>query len=105
MALLFGTVALAQMSISGKVIDPTGLTIPTGVVIFTMPDGITRRPHSVTSERDGKFEVTGLDAGVYTVVVTCEGFQSASFNIQLFEAHPRVDLGLVVLRIGRVTMY
>jgi hypothetical protein len=99
--------AHAQMSITGRVLDPTGFPIPVdGLVIWTMQEGVPESLRSqmfTTHTRNGEFEVASLPPGSWKIVVTCGGFLPAVFKVDLSLEHPRIELGIVILKIGRVT--
>jgi hypothetical protein len=73
--------ALAQGStgtISGRVTDPTGLPLPTVAVTVTNPGtGETRR---VLTNETGRYQVTALVPGTYTLTVELTGFQKVVFQ-------------------------
>jgi hypothetical protein len=78
--LLIGSAAQAQLSgkgaISGSVLDPTGAAIPGATVTITsVTTGLST---TTTSTSAGDYNVTTLDPGVYTVVITAPGFEKQS---------------------------
>ncbi len=76
-AAIGGSVARAQLSgkgeIKGTVTDPTGAVVAGATVAATaVATGVST---SRTTSPSGDYDITPLDAGVYTVTVTATGFQ------------------------------
>jgi outer membrane receptor protein involved in Fe transport len=74
LTLVATTLALAQQrgSISGKVVDPDGRTVPGATVTVTnTTTGFTR---TVVTAGTGAYAVPSLDPGTYDIRVTLEGF-------------------------------
>ena len=72
-ALAFGQSDRAR--ITGRVLDPTGASIPNATVIVDNPDTDAKR--QVTSGADGLYLVDGLLSATYTVTATAPGFATS----------------------------
>ena len=59
-------------TVRGEVLDPQGASIPDATITVTNPSTGTVR--SVTSKRDGSYQVPQLNPGTYTVEVSVSGF-------------------------------
>jgi hypothetical protein len=59
--------------INGRVLDPAGASIPGSTITVTNQKGMER---NAISNEDGFFEVTNLEAGLYTVRVEQAGFKA-----------------------------
>ena len=75
--LVAGNVAQAQLAgkgaVSGTVLDPTGASIPGATVTATnTANGVAT---TTTSTAAGDFAIETLDAGIYTITVTANGFE------------------------------
>ena len=75
--MMAGTGAQAQLSgkggVSGTVLDPTGAAVPGATIsIKNTLNGIVT---TATSSSSGDYTVTTLDAGVYVITVTANGFE------------------------------
>src|SRR6266702_1217391 len=85
-AAIGGSVARAQLSgkgeIKGTVSDPSGAVVADATVTATsVATGVSM---SKTTNAQGGFDVTPLDAGVYTVTVEAKGFQKQTqTNLQV----------------------
>jgi hypothetical protein len=77
-ALLWSSSASAQLSgrgeIKGTVTDSTGAVIPGATVTATSTTQGTK--FARTTSNAGEFDISPLDAGIYTVTVTAKGFES-----------------------------
>src|ERR1700731_90559 len=75
MALIIGMSSLqaqsAAGSIQGVVLDPRGQAVQGAAVAVASPTGVVR---TAVSGADGKFTVSGLAAGTYTVETSSTGF-------------------------------
>jgi hypothetical protein len=95
------------MSISGRVLDPSGsLILSESLVIFTMQEGIPESLKSNTFDNyneNGEFEIAGIQPGYWKIVVTCGGSQPAIFKLELSPDHPHSEIGVIILKIGRIT--
>jgi hypothetical protein len=69
-------------AVSGTVQDPTGAAIPGATITATnTANGVTT---STTSTSAGDFTIPTLDAGIYTIVVTANGFEKLTQqNVQI----------------------
>ncbi len=70
-------VAHAQQSgvLEGRVMDPSGAVIPgASVLVVPLPSGPA---HTVQTDGEGRYRVTGLTAGRYKVTAEASGFQAA----------------------------
>ena len=75
--LLWSAAAHAQTgSVSGSVVDQTGLVLP-GATVTLRGEGVPRTAY--TDER-GAFELTGVASGSYTLAVTLAGFTDAAID-------------------------
>ena len=74
---LSGADAHAQLSgkgeIKGRVADPSGAVVPNATITAT--ETTTGIATTRTSSDSGDYDFTTLDPGIYTVMVTAEGFQ------------------------------
>ena len=61
--------ASGDLSISGQVVDDTGNPIP-GVAVVAQVKGSRERPASAMSLSDGTFDIIGLAAGAYQIIVS-----------------------------------
>jgi len=72
-----GSSARAQLAgkgeIRGSVTDPSGAVVPGATVTAT--DSATGVSTARTSSSTGDYDISPLDAGVYTVTVTAAGFE------------------------------
>ncbi|MBT9392885.1 carboxypeptidase-like regulatory domain-containing protein [Hymenobacter sp. NST-14] len=84
-------------SVSGRLFDgQTQEPIPHSyVVVLRAADG--RFIKSVETDADGRFRVTGLPLGSYTVRTTVLGYHALGSVVALRPARPRQALGTVVL--------
>ena len=83
LVLCLGGSAAAQnreSSLQGKVTDPQGAVIVGATVTVTGSDGQTR---TTTTGSEGRFQVTGLTPGLYTVRATARGFDAYENLAQL----------------------
>ncbi|WP_181390496.1 TonB-dependent receptor [Sphingobacterium athyrii] len=78
-----------QCSISGRVVDPNGL--PLANVRIQL-----RGLNSTRSDKDGYFELTGINYGKYQLIWSCVGFESVSRDIEI--VHEQHQLGLITLQ-------
>ena len=58
-------------SVTGKVVDPAGASVPNAAVELDTPDAV---PHEIRSAADGSFSFAGLPSGTYFIKVQAEGF-------------------------------
>src|SRR5450631_1765652 len=62
-------------AVNGTVVDVSGKAIPTAVV--SVRNESTGAARQVTSGADGKFSVTGLPAGTYSIEASAPSFASS----------------------------
>ncbi len=75
--LLWSAAAHAQTgSVSGSVVDQTGLVLP-GATVSLRGDGV---PRTAYTDEQGNFELTGVASGSYTLTVTLAGFTDAAID-------------------------
>jgi outer membrane receptor protein involved in Fe transport len=67
-------------SLSGRVVDPDGRPVANAEVIVT---GVAAAPLRARTDSDGKFVLTGLDAGKYRVVASAPGLISDATTIDV----------------------
>jgi outer membrane cobalamin receptor len=82
-------------SLTGRISDPDGRPVANAELIVT---GVAAAPLRARSGDDGRFEITGLDAGRYRVIATAPGFASDSIGVDV--PSPALD---ITLRISAVT--
>ena len=70
---IFGAMAWAgaKGTVKGKVVDPLGAVVPNAVVSLAQAGKIVT---TVKTGQQGEFELTGVEAGMYTLKVEAEGF-------------------------------
>ncbi len=80
--------AWAQLStttqVNGAITDTSGAVVPDAAI--TALDNDTQVASTTRSNADGTYVITGLPAGVYTITVTKQGFQS--FKASQLVLHP-----------------
>ena len=95
-----GAPAAAQKTyLYGRVLDPSGASIPdAGVTVVNQDNGFRR---TTESQPDGEFAVGALDPGMYKITVRKDGFGAMiRFNVKLEPGRPaRADF---LLSIGPV---
>ena len=75
--LLWSAAAHAQTgSVSGSVVDQTGLVLP-GATVSLHGDGV---PRTAYTDEQGNFELTGVASGNYTLTATLAGFTDAAID-------------------------
>ena len=62
------------VTVSGTVVDPQDRVLPGATV--TVSDALRDVKHETKTDRTGRFELVGLPAGDYTVLVTLPGFRT-----------------------------
>ncbi len=81
-----GSSANAQLAgkgaVSGTVLDPTGASVPNATIVITnTANGVAT---TTTSTAAGDYSVSTLDAGIYTITVTAQGFEKLTQqNVQV----------------------
>ncbi|MCU1323148.1 MAG: outer rane receptor for Fe3+-dicitrate [Acidobacteriaceae bacterium] len=87
---LGSTSLLAQQggSVTGTVQDPRGSVLPNAAVV--VKNKATGSTQTAKSDTQGRFTVSGLDAGKYTVEVTVSGFDTArKTEVQVAPGQPQ----------------
>src|SRR5438094_3479632 len=79
-----------QSTVLGSVTDSSGGAVPEATV--TVKNQGTSIERSLTTNESGDYRITGLEAGVYQVSITAQGFKS----------YVRTDIDLNVSQIKRV---
>src|SRR4051794_2603938 len=80
LAALLATLAHAQGQsgeIRGTVTDPSGALIPSAQVVLNGANGNSR---SVSSGRDGSFQIGSVAPGKYTLVISADGFATTTLD-------------------------
>jgi Carboxypeptidase regulatory-like domain/TonB dependent receptor len=102
--LLWSAPASAQLSgkgeIKGQITDSSGAVVPGAIVTATSTTQGTK--FARTTSNAGEFDISPLDAGIYTVTVTGEGFQTLTQENVHVNALEVADLKLT-LTIGSET--
>jgi hypothetical protein len=92
----------AQLSISGRVLDPAGAALATATIQAEM-EGAQEPHYSVRSNASGRFELFGLEPGAYRITVTSLGFRTEVIHAKAVSAdHPREELSTIMLQVGNV---
>jgi hypothetical protein len=100
-----GSAAVAQSTgqISGRVVDTSGAVLP-GVTI-TANAGDPRSTSSVKSDGDGRFVITDLRPGVYTLTVGLCGFDTERRRVNVRVGETRIgDVGMRVADLSTITI-
>jgi hypothetical protein len=95
---------LAQSSsgtITGRVVDPTGQTVPAATVTLTKSD--TRDIRTFSTSPLGEFVFTALQPGPYTLKIEAAGFKTLEQTDLVLNASERLSAGDIALQIGAVT--
>lgn len=90
-----------ESTLKGEVVNQQGEPL-TGAHIY-----ITELDHGTVSDRNGEFELDGLEAGTYTVQVSIVGFQRKSVEVTIDEdaIHEfRVEMEPITITSGEVTV-
>lgn len=91
--------ANAQMSISGKVVDPLGNGVPM-VYVTIQSEEAPDTVYTARTNNSGEFEAKGIPPGSYQVRITSPGFRSVSLAARVSSEHPREDLKSIVLQVA-----
>ncbi|NUN02250.1 MAG: DUF11 domain-containing protein, partial [Bryobacteraceae bacterium] len=97
------TVAHAQTgnaSISGQINDPSGAVIPGAQV--SVRNVATNVTHTTQSSADGRFSVTSLIPGEYTLTASFQGFRTAERDGLVLRVGDRIALA-IALEVGSAT--
>src|ERR1051326_8438850 len=96
--LMFGVPAQAQRSayVAGRVLDPSGATVPDAAVAAVNEESGFRR--TVSTQSDGTYFIGSLEPGLYKVTVRKDGFIGMiRFDVRVGLLEPaRVDFRLIV---------
>lgn len=98
------SIASAQTSsgtISGRVLDPAGQTVPGAMV--TLTEQGTGETWNFTTDHAGQFVFASIQPGVYNVVVRVQGFKSFEKTGLSLSASERLSAGDLTLGIGSVS--
>jgi hypothetical protein len=88
-------------SISGTVVDSNSNAVPSAnVTLINEKTGATR---AATTNEDGRFTVSALQPGLYTVKVERPGFQSSERHGTVLSANESLALGDLMLQAGQVS--
>jgi hypothetical protein len=88
-------------SISGTVVDSNSNAIPSANVTLTNEKtGATR---TATTNEDGRFTVSALQPGLYTVRIERQGFQTSERHGTVLSANENLALGDMSLQAGQVS--
>jgi len=90
----------SSATISGVVLDPAGKVVPDAAVVVT--NDLTAIVRSVTTSAEGRFSVTALPVGTYSIEVSSPGFTTArSTGLQLAaNGLENISIALSVARIN-----
>ncbi len=104
-ALLFTSQVCVSQSvtgnISGTVVDSNQNAIPSANVMVT--NGKTGATRTTTTNEDGRFTVSAIQPGVYTVRVERQGFQTLERPDTVLSANENLALGELAMQAGQVT--
>jgi hypothetical protein len=101
---LFASAAFAQSSsgtITGRVLDSTGNSVPNATVTLTKHD--TREVRTFSTPPSGDFVFTALQPGPYSLSVRAAGFKLLEKTDLELTASERLSAGDLALQIGTVT--
>jgi hypothetical protein len=88
-------------SLSGRVVDQQGATIPNAKVTATEPT--TKTTIGTNTTAAGDFSIPGLSPGSYTITVEAPGFKKLTRNNIALDASDKIALGDLKVEIGAVT--
>lgn len=92
--------ANAQLSVSGRVLDPTGAAVANAQVQAQI-EGMQEPHYTVHADVSGRFELFGLEPGAYTITVTSPGWRTEVIHVKdVSPDHPREELNSIVLQVG-----
>jgi len=87
--------------ISGRVVDPSGASIPDSTVILT--NQLTGDAREAKTESSGEFVFAAVQPGTFTVSVQATGFKQLDKRDLHLSASERLSAGTLQLQIGAVT--
>ncbi len=103
-AMLFGTLAFSQMTItgtiSGTVTDPAGAVVPDAKVSITSER--TGETQSATTNEVGVFSFVAVPPGAYTIKIEHAGFKTAQRTGVVLSANEHLATGAIQLEVGGV---
>ena len=102
--LLIAGAAWAQSSsgtITGRVLDPTGQTVPGATLTLTKTDTLDVR--TFTTPATGDFVFTALQPGPYSLKVQASGFKLVEKTDLNLSASERLPAGDIMLQVGSLT--
>jgi len=85
--------------LSGVVVDASGAVIPGATVQVRSPNGVVRT--NTQSDANGSFNISGLSAGAYRLVVSNPGFETKEIPIAIANTEPVAPLR-IALAVGSV---
>jgi iron complex outermembrane receptor protein len=95
-----GTSGATQNAIQGTVVDPRGQAVPKAAIVVHNTSQALER--TTTTDAEGKFTVTGLPAGTYTLEISAEGFAPGTRRTVTVgaEAPPALSISLAVASVA-----
>lgn len=103
LCLMFGTLhAQVAGRMSGSIVDPSGAALP-GAKLDVMLPGGTRPVLSAETTADGLFNLIGVPAGTYELVVTAQGFRKFTQRDVVITPGNETSLAAIKLEVGGVT--
>jgi hypothetical protein len=88
--------------LSGTVIDPSGLPIPSATIDLLLPGG-AQPVLSTATTAEGLFVFTAVAPGTYDVVITMQGFRKRTERGVVLAAGTEVSMSTVRLEVGSTT--
>ena len=87
------TAAAFASGLGGRVLDPDGRPVANAEVIVS---GSTAAPLRVRTDSDGRFDVSGLNAGRYTVIATAPGLVSDAKAVDITGSPSAIDITMKI---------
>ena len=91
------SVEASAASLSGRVTDPDGRAVANAELILT---GVAAVPLRARSDNEGRFVITGLDAGRYRITASAPGLVSDAVAIDITSAPASLDISMHVSAIA-----
>src|ERR1700731_4267004 len=91
---LLGQSGGGDASLTGTVLDQAGKAVPSATVVVRNESATAAR--TVKTSDEGRFSVTGLPAGVYTIDVSAPGFAKGSRTGQQLSAGASEDISVAL---------